>query len=181
MSPRERKGASRQQDTIAIYKRLLAEEEAKPGTGAKGRQKEPRRRTFERMVEVCGFSHWTSAQTAVRRWEPSQRPLEFETFGMELSDEFAAMIRTKQDKAKRIIAAQIELKAAEAEVNGEVEIPTHLCPFCKACFSGCEYCEGDGWYEGFPMIPGGFSSKLLDEDDIHVEYKGKVIPIEDLP
>lgn len=180
----KRKNAMHQRDAIKLYQGFLAEEKGKPDTrGERGRSRGSRRRAIDRLTERCGYSDWHSAYAIVARWEKKNRPLDFETWGMELDGEFAAEIRRIQgiadlgiQGARAVHDAMTALKMAEPElatsliISLKEERPCTLCPYCKAVLDGCAHCNGECWFDEVPDC----DPRLLDREVQWVDLDGEI-------
>lgn len=180
-------------DVMKLYRRCLAEEEARempPRKGASGRPKEAARRAMERTAEKLDYGTWQSVETAVKRWAAANGA-DIETYGMVLDDNFSMEVRLIQDAVGKMLTACDDLIAGagslemdhtvdvlkEVAETLDLEMPTHLCPLCKAVVPGCKECDGSGWWAGVDVY---VDPKLLDAEDICVVVDGKVVALEEM-
>lgn len=186
------KAQTHRRNVVQLYLDNLRKEEKKPDTrGERGRAKDARRRAMDITAEMCGYSSYTGVARYVRAWEDANVPVNFDTMGMELDQEFGTIIRERQYKVSMACHATRELAKEVKELMGRApelevlekelleEYPRCLCPFCKGAVDKCEECDGQSWLPEMPTSQ--MDPRLSWEEDIHVVYEDEVVPLGEVP
>lgn len=185
------KAKTHRRNVIQLYLDNLRKEEKKPDTrGERGQAKDARRRAMDVTAEMCSYKDYTSVARCVRAWEDSNTPVNFDTMGMELDQEFATIVREQQCKvdaacaATRALAKQVRGLDFGTERLDELEgdlvavYPRCICHSCKGAVDHCVMCDGTSW---IPELPRKVDPRLLDAENIHVVYKGEIVLLDEVP
>ena len=186
------------EDVIELYLKYLDEEEEKDPSPEGGHARKlgdrgPKARAVLRVKDELDYVDVGGVRLVVLKWE-RKKLAKLNTYGMDLDRKYSEGVRLVQDSVALMLSAcndliegaksldsgaRVDVQDLAYEMHGALqeEMPTDLCPYCKAAYDECEQCDGDGWFSD--GVEDGIDPRLLDAEEVHIMLGPNVVKLAD--